>query len=356
MAYETFGLNRFPINNADLVSSGSRVATSLNAAYSHLVSGPAVVVRWRNFGTSGLSKAYLFTDATSGTRANITLRARIYTATTNQPTATLVATADTVTYPAADDQWIEIVFNTPATLTDGEAYMLVLDNTSAAPTTDFPQILTATNASYAPISMWYGRGFSTANGFTTAGTSQVEMPYVLEFASGFRLAQPFTGQSNTFTSNQLARGLVIANRFKNRQLLGGSCASNAVDVKLYRSDQLPNDTPILTYATSLVDRQTTSFRFPTPITLTGSTDWYLVETRSSNSTTPGAGNIEDYSSFSAMFDDLWTSALDIAYGVQDDGSNGWTLRKNMAPVAWFFLGDDVTSGGVPLIGAGGLVY
>lgn len=350
MAFESLSPPRWPFTNQQVVPTGTRIAMGLNTTYVHGTSGNGMAFRFVPRNTSGVSKAFVFLDATTGTRANITLRARIYTAIgATQPSTTLVATADTVVYPSVDDRWIEITFNTPTTLTAGTQYFLVIDNTAIAPATDFASLLSQTNHFYSANNLLGTAGLTTANGFSTAGTMAAEAPHVFRFADGFTVGQPFTQQNARFASNTLQRGLILPNRYRGLQLIGATIFGTVTDFRIYRSDQLPSDTPILQLSPTAQDRIHWLLRFPTPLTLTGATDWYLVCNSSSSTSAPNCGNIEDYASFPAIFNELFADNLGVSAGVQDSGSNTWNLFPADAPQASFFTGDFASSSGGGLL-------
>ena len=100
---------------------GSRSALSLNAAYVHGVSGPAVAVRYMAQSVDAINELYLFLDGNGGTLGNVTMEAKIYNEHVAIPLsvgATLRATSTATAMPAAVDKWIRFTFGTPYTPTD----------------------------------------------------------------------------------------------------------------------------------------------------------------------------------------------------------------------------------------------
>jgi hypothetical protein len=327
------GLNsllRFDVPSRILTSSGTRGATSLNSSYVHRTIGAAFAVRFSADSTVGLSSCRVFLDATSGTRTNVSLRARLYAATNaSQPSTILIATADTITYPAADDRWATANFTSPPALVAGQTYFVVWDNTASAPATDFPQIQNVTIHTYESRNRQVSTCFSTGNGFSSAGTAQTEAPHILTFANGFSTGQIFTQHHLPFTNNTLFRGVVLPNIAKNFIYTGVYCSSIASVIRVYRSNQLPSDTPILTRTVTTEERSISTFvPFDTPLVLTGDTDFYLVQSITAANNGPLSGHVEDYDSVAVIIDEMYQNSLSFCRGVQDNGSNGWTLNSS----------------------------
>lgn len=352
MSWESLGRLELPYRASALALSGSRANVPLNAAYVHLTSGAAFGVLFAAGSASGLSTCRIFIDATTGTRGNISMRARLYQATGSggQPTATLIDTASAITYPAADDRWITANFASPPALSPGLFYMVVWDNTASAPATDFPSILSGTNHAYTSQTVLGSLIRSTVNGFSSAGTAQLEAPHILTFANGLNIGQPFTQRLAFFNANTLARGIWFPNALKNYELNYVICNLVASELRIYRSDQLPADTPIYSRTFTADERISQVAQLSPPVTLTGSTDFYVTQTSVSASTEPGCGQVEDYASISAVIDDMFSGNLGHCRGVQDNGSNGWTLSPAVCPAIWL-----QSSGAIGGGGGGGLL-
>lgn len=313
------------------LSSGTRAAISLNSAYVHRTSGAGIAVRIESPISGPLNEVLLFLDAVGGTLGSITMRCRIYneSAAAAQPGTTLLATASTVTMPGAVDQWIRAQFATPYNVTAGEVLWIVWDNTAAAPATNFPQILTSTNT----VQLGGGRfqPYSSTNGFSTAGTLQSEMPNMFQIGSTW-YGNPITqGAVNLFTSNTLKRGIVITPRV-NVVVKGfdGVSGANLTQFDVYESTQLPNDTPIHTFSLSALERLLNTYTLSSPITLFRGRTYYIVADFSSNTNSPGGGQVENYSAFPAAFDQMIDGMYYVA-GVQEVAGNAWSLFNNFVP-------------------------
>jgi hypothetical protein len=348
MARDSLARLDIPTYTRYLGSSGSRTPFNLNTSYVHRTSGNGIMTRFAASSTAGLTEAYIFLDATTGTRANISLRARLYDASANnQPSTNLIATASSVTYPAADDQWIVASFSSQPSLTVGKLYCVVWDNTAAAPGTDFPGILTATTHQYVTTPVWSQAGYTTANGFSTLGTFVGEMPCIFTFASGLSIGQPYTQQATTFANNTRWRGLWLPNIAKNFEYIVYLCnsAGPPTQLRVYRSDQLPNDTPIYSRAITTDETLSQTCALSPPLTLSGSTDFYVVQNAASNSVSPNCGQIEDYLSIASVVDSMLNDNLGFCRAVQDDGSNGWTLFPWASPAGGTLIANGNIVGG-----------
>jgi hypothetical protein len=207
-------------------TSGSRASFALDSAYTPGVSGDALGIRWR--GTNEpIDAIYLFADATTGNRANINLRGRIYdiAATYEQPGTTLRATASTVTYPESDDNWIKFEFASPYTPAWNELIFFVVDNNSASPEVDFPSILTSTtgdtSATGTYATQWYG--YESTVGFSTNGLGKGELACLIECGSK-AYGNPWT-VSTSISSITGRRGILVGD--KCRGLLLGMLSINA---------------------------------------------------------------------------------------------------------------------------------
>lgn len=314
--------NLFGIGQSTVVS-GSRTNLALSGAYSHLVSGPGYAVQFRAMASGPLQEVYLLNDATTGTRANVSLAGNLYegsqAASNLRPSSTLVATATPATLPATDDRWIRWTFPTPPTLTVNTVYWFIVSNASAAPTVDFCGILSNPNFR----SMWgnldnfqYVRGVTTANGYSTNGTSAVASVVIV--IDGQPYGNPFTITVSPYTSNTLRHGALFHNDVKYFRhyaavadaLTGPTTGHNVIEIQ--DATQPPGSGVQFTDTITPFDNVTSiGIRtFPNPVVLTGNND-FIVSFRSvGSSTTPGGLRIEGYSDYPTVFDqffDGWTS-------------------------------------------------
>ena len=314
-------------------SSGARTGTALSAAYVHLTSGPAVAIRYVALSATPINECLVFTDLTTGTRANINMRCRIYNegATATVPGSTLRATATTVTYPAADDQWVRAVFGTPYTPAVGEIVWIIWDNNAASPAVDFPSIMTSNTTLINSLNSNRMVGSLTANGYV-AGSNQLKMPFmVLEGSTWY--GQPVTQFINSaFTSNQLKRGIVVTpttNLLVSHVETGGTSATLAT-VEVFESTQLPNATPIYSANFSTIGRLIGVATFTTPVNLFKGKTYYVVVDYTSNNAVPGAGQIEDYTSFTSAFNQM-IDGMGLCQGVQEIAGPAWTVTNSIFP-------------------------
>jgi hypothetical protein len=317
-------------------ASGSRTATSLNAAYVHGTSGPAVAVRYFCPTADPISELYVFLDAAGGTLGNVTMEAAIYNENTALRAGTTQRDVSTATaMPAAQDMWVRFTFGTPYTPTVGEILWLVAYNTSAAPTVDFPQILTGTthdmgDALFTP--------FTTTNGFSGNGGAASEMPFVVKQGSAY-FGQPFTQRHATFyANNTLERGIQITPTEDVTVCAAVFPLSNTLsDLRILADATAPGGAALNTFDLDSDANETTadvtgSKWFDSPVTLTGGTTYKATLTFGSATQNPAVLHIEDYASYSAVFDALRANdKLAVPWGVVDDGAGGWTIQKDVCP-------------------------
>jgi hypothetical protein len=296
------------------VSSGTRANTPLNAAYNHLVSGPAVGYRFRAQKAGALQECYAFLDTTTGTRANISLRCRLYidnnSGGATRPGNTLVATATNAALPASDDRWIRWEFPTLPILTFDENYWIVIDNLAAVPATDFPGILSGVSfrqLGRLPNSETILNGYSTTNGYTTSGSSA--HPGLVYLVDGEAYGNPFTLVSSAYTSNQLRHGALFSNdlarfRYWTFQADGATASTNLFEVH----DPLlaPGSGIIHSSVIPIAAVDTTGGMQFLPLLEVSGSGEFIVSVRSTvNTTGPSCFVIEGYSDYPAVFNQFF---------------------------------------------------
>lgn len=318
-------------------TGGARSNLALDSAYVHKTSGDVVAIRYEAPTTDTIDALYVFMDAHGGTIGNITMEAAIYNESAAAVPGTTQRDVSTATViPNADDKWIKFTFGTPYTPTKGEILWFVVYNTSASPTVDFPNVMITTSASpyIAPNQMV---GYSSTAGLSTAGTQRVTLPFVVTQGSN-HFGQPFT-QINVayYTSNQLKRGFAFT--MPATALFYGvafqASSTTLSGVQIFTSAQNPNDSPAHGYSTGADANETTdelvgAKLFDTSITLTAGASYKCVLTFASNSQSPAVLQIEDYASYSAVFDAMYDQSS-YCWGVIDNGANGWTTDKSISP-------------------------
>ena len=330
-------------------SVGSRTNILLNAAFVNATSGAAVAIRYMAMTADPIDELYIFMDAFAGTLGNITMAAEIFNERAAQPSrpgATSRDTSTATTMPAGADQWIKFAFGTPYTPAVGEILWLVASNTAAAPATDYPQIMSLTTGLIGdPSGIGPMMGYSTADGFATNGTGAAEMPFVVKQGSNY-FSQPFTQRNNApYTSNTLERGMQIT--LDEDVVIVGAIFDSAVafaSLRILADATAPGGTALNSYDLSGVANQTTQdycggLIFPTPVTLSGGTTYKVTFTFSAVGTAPAAFQIEDYASYSTMFDTLrGYDTMILPWSVLDDGAGGWTTNKSLAPMIKLIVG------------------
>jgi hypothetical protein len=341
------------------ISSGSRTATSLNAAFVNGTSGPAVSIRWMAQTTDPIDELYVFLDSNGGTLGSITMQALVLNENSQtRPGTTVRATSTATVMPAAVDRWVKFTFGTPYTPAIGEILWLTVHNTSASPTVDFPGILTSTNTypPQAPL-IGYAACILTSNGFTTNGLTASEMPFVLKCGSNY-FGSPFTQfVATSYANNQRQRGIVVTST-EDVVVMGVSFNNTSAsydELKIYDNSTAPGATALATYDLDSVANATTAdvcggTTFA-PFTLTGGLTYKVVLTFAANATTPGIVQIEDYASYSSVFDALRDNdTIGNPWGCIDDGAGGWTIDKSICPALALYVDD---SPAIPSGGGGG---
>lgn len=336
-----------------VTTSGSGAAFALDSAATLGTSGDMVAVRFVAMEAVAIDEFYIFLDDVAGNLGNITMRARIVNENTgSQPGTTVRATSTATTMPTAVDRWIKFTFGTPYTPAVGEVLWVVVDNTSASPTVDYPSIQVATNFSVAhPVAS----GFTTTNGFSSDGSGQVKMPYVLVQGSNV-MGQPFTGRIFApFANNTRKRGIAGVTPDTDVVIRAIEFTANSAlnGIEIFEGSAGPGTTPLISYALGSTANQTTDklvgCKAIPPLTLSAGTTYRVVLTFGSNSNILSSAVINDYSSYSSVFDKLY-DGFALAYSTIDDGAGGWTDNKEICPAMSLILDEfPAASGGGGLL-------
>lgn len=327
------------------VSSGGRTSHPLNAAYVHKTSGPAVAVRYMARTAGAITELYVFLGAINGTLGNITMEALIY----NEggagvgyvPGSTLRATSSATVMPDGANKWIKFTFGTPYTPAVGEVLWLIVRNTASAPTTDYPSILIDTTTIPNFPTLPVCNPYRTTAGFSGNGTLSAEMPFVIN-QDGVYFGQPFTQNVTTpYTNGTLARGMEFSPA-EDVEVIGfvgseGSGSTGWADLKIFDGATGPGGTALHTFSLDADANQLAADiiggkLFSAPVFLRGGQTYRVVLTVTGATQVPYAAQIEDYSSYSSIFDALrGQSPAHQPWGVIDDGAGGWTQLKNILP-------------------------
>lgn len=322
--------NNFVVNNA-YAAIGSRTAVAIDAAYISQVSGDAIGYRYSSISTDPIEEFYVFVSSFTGTKANATMQCTIYNENTTVVTragATVRATATSTAYPAGAAGWVKFTFGTPYTPAQGEVIWFVVTNTAILPAVDFPNVLNAT-AFNLPAFNWMLPCTSSA-GFSAAGTAVPKAPFMLKQGAVYR-GNPYTVAS-TPTTTTVKRGIIVTPEVDTT--LGsyeGLSINSATNITIHESTQLPNDTPVYTYAlggaNKVSDRLNSSVAL-TPFVLRKGKTYYVCVATSANSTSPTDVAIEDYSSYPAMFD-AFVDGTNVCGKVLDNGANAWVINNRL---------------------------
>lgn len=332
-------------------TSGSRTNHPLNSAFVRGVSGAAVGIRYRCLTNQPINELYVFNDLTTGTRANVSLLARVYdvAASGTQAGTTLHATSNAATLPAADDRWIRFVFPTPYTPTAGEWVWLNVQNTAAAPATDFCGIMNGSAAStfrpsFSPTQ------YTTTNGWSTAGSIAGELPHVILQGSATVAGMPWTilGNVATFVGK---RGILLGPNLKRfqynwfRTAAGGSSWTN---LQVYDIATPPTGAPLidLSIPSSGLDRAVgiTDVSALNFAALPGNGPFVLCTEFSATQSQTGMLQIEDYTSFPTLFDRFTEdNFLNPAYVFESAGN--WVIDRSRTGGMMLAANDVIATGG-----------
>lgn len=333
--------NRAPYIGTMHLASGSTTNVALNGAYSHGASGPAVGVRFSAVEAVAITEFYVFLGAFSGTLGNISMECILYNENPDYPArpgTTVRATSSATTMPDAAVKWIKFAFGTPYTPANGEILWCVVRNTASNPTVDYPSLRNSVDGEGGDVPGGVGivAPYTTANGFTSNGTLQGKLPFVIVGDNGPILANVFTSRGTCFASNMRERGI----RFTPQ--VDCVCFGVVVDTAFPAYDTFriladataPGGTALLSRVWNATNRTANAVGnliFASPITLSRGITYKAVSTFSGWDTDlpRSQGRIDDYSSYSSLFDAI--RAKDTHHYpsmVVDNGSGGWTEFKD----------------------------
>jgi hypothetical protein len=336
-------------------TGGARGNTPLNATYVNRTSGPAIGIRVRCETNEPINEVYVLNDLTTGTRANVLLRADVYnwtTAATSQPGTTLLASSNNATLPATDDRWIRFTFSTPYTPSAGEYVFIVIHNVSAVPATDFAGIMSDSNMGNA-LTYHATFPFSTANGFNTAGTTRGETPHVIVQGTSTIYGYPFTLSSSigTFVGR---RGILLSDdikRFRAGFWRIASSSGSLTRLQIFDLATPPGGTPlydrVLTATEAIMGTVWMDFDLST---LPGSGPFVLCAATSATVPYGSIAVIEDYASFPAIFDALSNDNFANPPAVTEVAGN-WVVDRSRLGGMYMEVLDVITpsgSGGIPI--------
>ena len=338
--------------------AGAAASVTLTNAYVQNTSGDAVAIRYLSRSTDTIDAVWVYVTAVSGSPV---LAATLIAEQAGQPTRpATAATLDTSTAASTPGAaaWCKITFGTPYTPTVGEILWIVVHKTSGT-TCD---IRTGTNMAIQLGAPYQNVGYSSANGYTTNGTVQTEIPHLVKQGANY-FGQPFTTCSGTaYTNNQLERGikLVVPAACKVCGFVNASSTTSFANLVLHSSSGVPGGAGIATYDLDSDAGETTGDLIQAKIfdadqTLTQGSTYYLTLTYTVNSQVPLVYSIEDYASYQTEFDAIRDANPHIPIGVIDNGAGGWTENKAICPGIMLLVSDyPAGGGGIKLAGRGGL--
>lgn len=305
----------------------TKAGLALSSAYLAGVSGAAVGMRFIAPTTGNLTDVYLFITAITGVPGNLTVELHPQTSATQPNTGTTHAT-QTVAPGVTANKWIRCTFGTPFSVTQGVAYWITPGD-AAGGGVNFATV--GYQGGIASSVQRQMSGFTSADGFATAGTLQNSTPpMVLKFSDGTLFGNPFTTNA-AYANNQRERGLKIVSLTENLVINGATWSnpsSNQSGLKIYSGATAPGGTPDLTVTFGNGAASIGSTQFPA-FTLKKSTIYRIVLTFSANNTGPNYVQIEDFSGNTDITNCAFAGGQ--MYGTQDDGAGGWTDSIDQFP-------------------------
>lgn len=288
-----------------LGSSGTRTNLGLNTAYVHRTSGAAVGFRIRCETNEPINELYIFLDATTGTRGNVTMRADLYNyGSPTQPGTTLLASSSVTALPGSDDRWIRFVFSTPYTPSVGDHVFAVFHNLAASPATDFPSIMTDSAAS-TDIAHALTRGASSTVGFSAAGTDRPELPHLVVQGTSTVYGSPCTALG-TISAFNGRRGILLSEeikKYKVSYLRLATQSSVLVAAQIFNLSTPPTGVPLFSQNMTPEEEALGIVRLDLDLSaLPGSGPFVFCVSTSSTMSQAGIVLIEGYSDFPAIFD------------------------------------------------------
>jgi hypothetical protein len=336
--------NGLALNNIGIYS-GSLASTSINVAYVHNTSGAAVAFRVNARDLNSVTDAGIFISGYTGTTANVTMRCRIYdenTGVSTRPGTNLKATSSTTTLPASVG-WARFQFASPYSPTNiGEVFWVVFDNTAAAPATDFP--LVRTTIATALFTQSFFAPHSTTNGFSAAVNRLIQMPgWIIQ--GGATRGNTQTTSSTPVVANTRPRGLVLtppADCTIEVMEFNSAPGVSIANIKIWDSSQLPNGTPIYSFATGGTGRASSeisgTISFEPPFVARRNKTYYVCFDFASTNTSPACMTTEDYTTYSSIFDQN-VDNFTLMPLVRDNGSNAWVIDNANSPRIQLIIGD-----------------
>lgn len=347
-----------PVIGISTTSSGGSQTHVLNTAYSFgTAANQACAIRFVSPVTSTLTHAYFFVSASNGSVGNCLCEVRNYSSTT-VPAGGAALASENASWVGAV-KWMQVAFSSPASVTRGTAYYVVLGNADATPGTNYPTIRTSFSGP-APTDSMLGRfrAATSTNGFSTGtlSTSGYSPVCVLKFADGTIIGSPYTASGN-YTSNTRRRGMKVNNLDKPLGIttaVWNVVSGTVTSLETYSGTTIPGGTLVRTADTISASASALGASGMPELILSANTVYRLILTYSTSGQTPGFWQIED----SASFADILSAGIaggKIHSTISDGGSpEAWIDETDKLPRMLFEVSQygETSSGGA--IGGGNL--
>lgn len=316
---------------------------ALNTAYTYGTAGHrAVCISIIALRSEAITSVYVYCTAIWGTGGTVNVELR-NAASLTAPGSTLHASQSGVAVPGAN-KWIKCTFSSPYTVTAGTCYFLVIGNSDADPTNQYPTIATGGGPYTDGVFL---RSRTSTDGAITTSLVGTGVPCVIRYTTGAE-GQPYTATATGYTSNTRERG------FKITPPVGMAVgeieypsSTSITGMKIYADGTAPGGATL----GSITWSQATALANPTPLTeLTAGSTYRLVFTYSAAATSPTYMVIGDYASHADV------QACVVGYGwlsgTIDNGAGGWTDTLDVMPnvqLALLHIAEPVSGGSVIII-------
>lgn len=334
---------------------GSRTSFALDSAYVNGTSGDGVAIRYISQIASKITEVYVYCDSKTGSPSTFTCDIYNEHASNSARTGSTSRSSSTsVTLPSGAAGWMKFDTFSNYTPTVGEILWIVIHNTTGTPSSNYINVLTATNTVFAVPTTSIALGHNNTAGFSTNGTTAVEMPFVINHG-GTYVGQPFT-QRNSRASASTEMGFQFTpteDMKATAWFTSAGGASNYSDLRILADATAPGGSALYTYDLDSDANETTcdvlgAKFFDSEITLSGGTTYKCTVTYGTATTTPSYAEIEDYATYSTMFDTL--RGYDLTQNpwmVIDNGAGGWTTYKDRCLDSCLVVVDNpaISSGG-----------
>lgn len=309
----------------------TRTLTQLSTAYVHGTSGTAVGFRFFGNGQT-LTDLWIFMQAKTGT--NGAMVTEIRNDATNIPGTTVLATQSTTWTNAGT--WTHVTFSSPATLTAGTMYWIVVSNAAATPATNNFTMMQSGSVTRIEINQVAGPNTSkqTTGGWLTGNSNSSNIPvFVAKFGDGTYMGNPYTLQNVAYTSNSRERGILLdALPFDvTLRYVQVPTVAQVSGLKIYKGSTIPGGT---TYGGPYTVDTNSLTAYTGDIVLVRKTQHRIVLTFSTNSISPGSQWVVEDSNSDVLQTAIHGGRF---YSTIDNGAGGWTDSANLVPQMSLFI-------------------